>query len=569
MRRIALFSIVCLISTGLLAQATSSAQADLAAAEAAVRAAESAGAPIYAKELYDQAQSRLTAARTNLNSSRSSERDAAQMRALEALRAAQAAEAAARLHSITTEARNLTADISRFGGTPPALQVGDLATSNIAGGTSKERVARAEQAVDRARAVGGDAVAGDLLKDADSKLSTARQILKGTRNSDSADYLAFMAEMLARRAEALALAAPPERVLPGLRLERTRLAKAAVEAEAEAERARRMQMERETLELRAKLASEQAAHDAQAQEAARLREQLEQDRQARLQASARLEELRANYESALNRAGSVSEVENLRRQVEDQQFALNTIREREIRSDESMRAEISRLQQELQAERQRGETGVAERESQLQQSQARLDELRIEREAAESKRLEAERRHQQAILEAQNRLEAVQAESAEVKQQLANAQAELDKARAELAARQAADAMQAQLNAIAPTRRDDRGFIVTLPGLLFDTGKSTLKQGAMNTLDRLAEQIKTRENAKIVVEGHTDSVGSDESNMKLSEQRANSVREHLASRGIPGDRITSVGRGEAAPVATNDTPAGRQQNRRVELLITE
>ena len=95
-----------------------------------------------------------------------------------------------------------------------------------------------------------------------------------------------------------------------------------------AERQRRDQAEREASELRARLADERAAREAEEQEAMRLRDQLEADRQARLEASARLEELRTSYESALNRAGSQSEVEALRRQVEDQQLSLNAIRER-------------------------------------------------------------------------------------------------------------------------------------------------------------------------------------------------------------------------------------------------
>ena len=129
--------------------------------------------------------------------------------------------------------------------------------------------------------------------------------------------------------------------------------------------------------------------------------------------------------------------------------------------------------------------------------------------------------------------------------------------------------MEAELARLASTKREARGLVVTLPGIFFDTGKSALKPGAKNTLAKIATQLKGSDAVRIAVEGHTDSVGDDEKNMQLSEKRAEAVRDYLVSSGLGSDRITASGKGEADPVATNKTAAGRQQNRRVELVITQ
>ena len=95
-----------------------------------------------------------------------------------------------------------------------------------------------------------------------------------------------------------------------------------------------------------------------------------------------------------------------------------------------------------------------------------------------------------------------------------------------------------------------------------------MKPGAKTTLRRIAEQLKRGE-FTIAVEGHTDSVGSDEMNMSLSEKRANAVRDYLVEQGVAAAGISASGKGESTPIATNNTAAGRQQNRRVELVITQ
>lgn len=118
-------------------------------------------------------------------------------------------------------------------------------------------------------------------------------------------------------------------------------------------------------------------------------------------------------------------------------------------------------------------------------------------------------------------------------------------------------------------KKTDRGIVVTLGDVLFDTGQATLKPGAYSTLDRLATALKGDPDRKVVIEGHTDSVGSDEYNQALSERRAAAVQAALFERGAASTQIAAVGKGESTPVASNSDSGGRQQNRRVELIFQE
>jgi outer membrane protein OmpA-like peptidoglycan-associated protein len=118
-------------------------------------------------------------------------------------------------------------------------------------------------------------------------------------------------------------------------------------------------------------------------------------------------------------------------------------------------------------------------------------------------------------------------------------------------------------------RNTDRGLVLTLGDVLFDTGQATLKPGAATTIDRLAQFMSDYAERSVRIEGHTDSAGSDELNQGLSERRAAAVESALLDRGVSSQRITTVGYGEARPIAGNDTAGGRQQNRRVEIVVSD
>ena len=125
-----------------------------------------------------------------------------------------------------------------------------------------------------------------------------------------------------------------------------------------------------------------------------------------------------------------------------------------------------------------------------------------------------------------------------------------------------------QFNAILQTRDTARGLIVNMSDVLFDTGKYSLRPLAREKLAKVAGIVSGHPGLRLDVEGHTDSVGGDDYNQQLSEQRGAAVRDYLTQQGMPASSVTAKGFGETQPVASNDTAEGRQQNRRVELVIS-
>jgi outer membrane protein OmpA-like peptidoglycan-associated protein len=155
----------------------------------------------------------------------------------------------------------------------------------------------------------------------------------------------------------------------------------------------------------------------------------------------------------------------------------------------------------------------------------------------------------------------------------ASTQADLDRAAKEKAQAEAEKAeLRAQLltqfNAILQTRDTARGLIVNMSDVLFDTAKSSLRPLAREKLAKVAGIVSGHPGLRLDVEGHTDSVGSDDYNQGLSEHRATSVRDYLTQEGMAASSVTTRGFGKTQPVASNETAAGRQQNRRVELVIS-
>lgn len=149
----------------------------------------------------------------------------------------------------------------------------------------------------------------------------------------------------------------------------------------------------------------------------------------------------------------------------------------------------------------------------------------------------------------------------------ARRQADASELRADASALRA-ESLEAEL-ADLKLQKTERGLVLTLGDVLFDTGQATLKAGANGTLDRLAAALRDKSGRKVTIEGHTDNVGSDASNQGLSERRAQAVQLGLTDRGVARSQITTIGKGENFPIASNDSADGRQSNRRVELIFTE
>jgi len=164
-----------------------------------------------------------------------------------------------------------------------------------------------------------------------------------------------------------------------------------------------------------------------------------------------------------------------------------------------------------------------------------------------------------------------QAELAAAKEDALKAKEEAARADAERTRKEAADLraqLLAQLNSVLQTVDTPRGLVVTMADILFASGKYELSQDANLKLARLSGVILAHPGLKLRIEGYTDSTGTEDFNLKLSGQRANTVQTFLVQLGLKQDDVTSAGEGQANPVAGNDTAAGRQQNRRVEIIVS-
>jgi len=218
---------------------------------------------------------------------------------------------------------------------------------------------------------------------------------------------------------------------------------------------------------------------------------------------------------------------------------------------------------------------VAERKARVAASAGELEKLQKKRAELDSEYLELERKAatmtKEELEATRKRLDIAKDQNAQNQAELARKQAELEK---EKAAREAAEgrltAAIESLKEMGSIKAEARGMVITLNGsVLFATGKSELLPIAQTKLDEVAAALKDQGFKKIVIEGHTDSRGSAKDNEKLSLARATSVKNQLVSRGLDTAKIEAVGLASTRPVATNDTPEGRANNRRVELIVTE
>lgn len=243
---------------------------------------------------------------------------------------------------------------------------------------------------------------------------------------------------------------------------------------------------------------------------------------------------------------------------------------------EEEQARVQQRQRESDQQTAQAQALAAQQAQQAQQAQAERD--------AAAKRA-ADEAAQRAQAEQQQQLAAQQAAQAQQQAQQeaqARQQAELQAQQAQQQAQQAQQQVQSaeqekeqtrarlmnQLNQVLETRDSARGLIVNMPDVLFDTGKSELKSTARERLAKVAGILLAYPDIRVEVDGYTDSTGTVDFNQQLSQQRADSVRTYLTSQGVSSNAITTQGFGENNPIASNDTASGRQQNRRVELVVS-
>jgi len=235
-------------------------------------------------------------------------------------------------------------------------------------------------------------------------------------------------------------------------------------------------------------------------------------------------------------------------------------RERKAQQDRTAEAQAEAARRQQDAEQAQAQAAQAQADAQAEADRRRQEEqARQQAEAAQQQAAqqaqEAEAARQQAALQAQ------QAEQARQQAEQARQQAEND--RTQMRAR-----MLQQLNQVLETRDSARGLIVSMPDVLFDTGKSELKSSARERLAKVAGILIAYPDIRVEIDGYTDSTGSLEFNERLSQSRANSVQGYLISQGVSSATITTQAFGPNNPTAPNDTASGRQQNRRVELVVS-
>jgi outer membrane protein OmpA-like peptidoglycan-associated protein len=316
-----------------------------------------------------------------------------------------------------------------------------------------------------------------------------------------------------------------------------------------AEDAREIAVKRQDTELLAAERQRSADREASA-ENARLAAQSEADRVTRDAEAARIaaqaDAERLTREKNAQAAAALAEADRVKRENDARMAAANADADR-LRVESEARSKAARNE----ADRLR-----LENEARALSAKADVDRLKLENEArlaaaaTEADRLKRENDAQRA------------ANQAEL-ENAAKQRAQLEQEKAELRVR-----LLQQFNAILQTRDTARGLIVNMSDVLFDTAKFTLRPAAREKLAKVAGIVSGHPGLRLDVEGHTDSVGGDAYNQQLSEQRGSSVRDYLTQQGMATNSVSAKGFGKNQPIATNDTASGRQQNRRVELVIS-
>jgi len=228
----------------------------------------------------------------------------------------------------------------------------------------------------------------------------------------------------------------------------------------------------------------------------------------------------------------------------------------------------SAFNEDSEAQRTKDLAYVAERKAEFAESQGNTSDATAQKEQAQKDlaTLQAD-----DLTKTRQGLQAARGELSKTKDQLNMTAEQLaaEKKAREAAEKRARDAMdKLGVAAALSIKEEPRGTVIILPGsVLFPSNKWDLLPAAQEKLNAVAEALKNQEDHKMVVEGHTDSQGSEQSNLELGQKRAQSVRDYLVSRGVKSDTITAVGIGQGRPIADNKSPEGRANNRRVEIIV--
>jgi outer membrane protein OmpA-like peptidoglycan-associated protein len=255
-------------------------------------------------------------------------------------------------------------------------------------------------------------------------------------------------------------------------------------------------------------------------------------------------------------------------QAQTQAQADDATRQKEQAESDQARAEFARDRAESDTAKAQAAKTQAESDAvdaQTAKAQAESETARAQADASQAK-ADSDKALTDSLASSANALSAAQADAEQSRLAAQRAQLSAQQAETEKAAMRTR--LSEQLNTILQTRDSARGLIVSMSDVLFDTGKYSLKPGAREKLAKVAGILLAYPRLDIAVGGYTDNVGGDSMNQKLSENRADSVRDYLVQQGVATNSVTARGFGNSLAVATNDNAAGRQQNRRVELVVS-
>jgi outer membrane protein OmpA-like peptidoglycan-associated protein len=424
----------------------------------------------------------------------------------------------------------------------------------------------ARNAVQIARWTGAERYAPETFQKAVQGLQNGEGYLTGKAGRKPIGTVAREAVQMAEDA----------RIITVKKIDEERLAN---ERQAGAEREARADSQRNEAQANALLVTRDA-------DAARLAAQSEAGRvqreNAAQMAAAQNEADRARRDNETRMAAVQNEADRLKNENDARTAAARTEADRAKLDNETRMAaaqnEADRLKNENDARTAaaQSEADRLKRDSDAQMAAAQTEADRLKREN-DARTAAAQSEADRLKRDSDAQMAAAQTEADRLKRendaQRASAQAELDRAAKEkvLAEAEKADLrsqLLTQFNAVLQTRDTVRGLIVNMSDVLFDTAKFSLRPLAREKLAKVAGIVSGHPGLRLAVEGYTDSVGGDEYNQRLSEQRGASVRDYLVQQGMPGSSVTTKGFGKSEPVASNDTAQGRQQNRRVELVIS-
>jgi outer membrane protein OmpA-like peptidoglycan-associated protein len=284
---------------------------------------------------------------------------------------------------------------------------------------------------------------------------------------------------------------------------------------------------------------------------------------------------KAAVEAAAKEATETAEEARLmavKQKAEDEAQAAAAAREAKARADADAeakrRADAEKATAQAQADRAAAEQAKAEALKMKQEAEAAAAEAARQKAAAEKATAEAVAQQQMLAAETDKaRQAAAQSENLRQQAESAKQQAEKEKQQAEYEKQELRARLLQQLNSILATRDSARGLVANMSDVLFRSGSFELLPGARERLAKVSGIVLAYPTLHVTVEGHTDSVGTDDYNQQLSEHRAQAVRDYFVQQGINSAAVEAHGYGKSEPIASNDTPEGRQQNRRVELIL--